>query len=95
MAKRIAAGPSPSPDGLSLGARLKTLMKERGISKSELARICSSYYAALAPQRDTVSTQHIADIIDGQDSSWVSPLIAAVFDVPLLWLQLGIGRRSR
>jgi hypothetical protein len=84
------------PDGLTLGQRVIRLMEDQGVGQSELARMCSRYYAAFVPgKEDAVKQQHIFNIIQGQESSWVTPLIAAVFDVSDMWVQFGIGNKER
>lgn len=78
-----------------MGQRVLRLMAEQGMGQSGLAEACSTYYAAfIKDEPDRVKQQHIFNIIQGQDSSWVVPLIAAVFEVNTLWLQLGIGKRE-
>lgn len=84
-------------DGFTLAQRLFRLMDERGVTQTQLARMCSQYYAAFvkdAPD-DKVKQQHIFNIIQGQSSSWALPLIAAVFEVNEMWLQFGIGAKER
>jgi hypothetical protein len=88
--------PLVGPDGFTMSQRVVQLMNEHGMSQTELARACSGYYAALMPtEPERVKQQHIFNIVQGQDSSWVVPLIAAVFDVSVLWLQFGFGKRER
>lgn len=87
--------PSVGPDGFTMSQRVAQLMSEQGMSQSDLARACSSYYAAFMPgEAERVKQQHIFNIIQGQDSSFAVPLIAAVFDVNVMWLQYGIGKRE-
>jgi hypothetical protein len=84
------------PDGLTLGQRVIRLMEENDVGQSELARMCSRYYSSFVPgKEDAVKQQHIFNIINGQESSWVTPLIAASFDVSDMWLQFGIGNKER
>lgn len=86
--------PIVGPDGFTMSQRVLQLMAEQGMSQTDLARACSQYYAAfIKDEPDRVKQQHIFNIVQGQDSSWVVPLIAAVFEVSSLWLQLGIGKR--
>lgn len=87
--------PIVGPDGFTMGQRVLRLMTEQGMTQTGLAEACSRYYAAfIKDEPDRVKQQHIFNIVQGQDSSWVVPLIAAVFEVSPLWLQLGIGRRE-
>jgi hypothetical protein len=87
--------PIVGPDGFTMGQRVLRLMAEQGMSQTGLADACSKYYAAfIKDEPDRVKQQHIFNIVQGQDSSWVVPLIAAVFEVSPLWLQLGIGKRE-
>lgn len=89
------AEPIVGPDGFTMSQRVLRLMTEQGMGQAALARACSEYYAAFIPgDSDRVKQQHIFNIIQGQDSSWVVPLIAGVFDVNVLWLQFGIGKRE-
>lgn len=84
------------PDGLTMGQRVIRLLEDRDVGQSELARMCSRYYSTFVPgKEDAVKQQHIFNIIQGQESSWVTPLIAAVFDVSDMWLQFGIGNMER
>lgn len=84
------------PDGRTLSQRVIMLMTDRGIGQTELARLCSDYYATFVPgEDDKVKQQHIFNLIRGQSSAWALPLIAAVFDVSDLWLQFGIGKKER
>lgn len=94
--RKRSSGPLIGPDGLTMSQRVVRLMSERNVGQSELARTCSQYYAAFVPtEEEPVKQQHIFNIIQGQESSWVLPLIAAVFDVNDMWLQFGIGQRDR
>lgn len=95
--RKKSAEPSAGPDGLTMSQRLFRLMAERDIGQTDLARLCSQYYTAFVPdaEPDVVKQQHIFNIIQGQSSSWVIPLIAAVLEVNELWLQLGIGPKER
>ena len=78
-----------------MSQRVLQLMAEQGMSQTDLAKACSQYYAAFMPgELERVKQQHIFNIIQGQDSSWVVTLIAGVFDVNALWLQFGIGKRE-
>jgi hypothetical protein len=87
--------PIVGPDGFTMSQRVLRLMAEQGMTQTDLARACSQYYAAFIKDvPDRVKQQHIFNIIQGQDSSWVVPLIAAVFEVSALWVQLGIGKRE-
>jgi hypothetical protein len=71
-------------------------MTEKDVGQTELARMCSDYYRTfVSGADDVVEQQHIFNIVKGQDSAWCMPLIAAVFDVRELWLQIGIGTRER
>ena len=84
------------PDGRTFTQRVVLLMTENNIGQTELARMCSEYYATFVPDiPDKVKQQHIFNIVHGQDSSSIAPLIAAVFEVSDIWLQLGIGQRTR
>jgi hypothetical protein len=88
--------PEVGPDGMTFPQRLYSVMNERGIGQTELARRCSEYYATFAPRmEDRVKQQHIFNALGGQSSSEFLPLIAAVLDVRELWLQFGIGPRER
>jgi hypothetical protein len=87
--------PIVGPDGFTMSQRVLQLMAEQGMSQTDLAKACSQYYAAFMPgELERVKQQHIFNIIQGQDSSWVVTLIAGVFDVNALWLQFGIGKRE-
>jgi hypothetical protein len=89
------ADPIVGPDGFTMSQRVLRLMAENSMSQAGLARACSDYYSAFIPgDSERVKQQHIFNIIQGQDSSWVVPLIAGVFDVSVLWLQFGIGKRE-
>lgn len=94
--KRMAE-PVKGPDGLTMSQRLFQLMAEKQVGQTELARMCSQYYTAFVPgaDPDIVKQQHIFNIIQGQSNSWVVPLIAAVFEVNEMWLQLGIGPKHK
>lgn len=94
--RKRATEPEVGPDGHTLAQRLILLMSERHVGQSELARMCSTYYATLVPSADPdrVKQQHIFNIIQGQETSWALPLIAAVCDVSLMWLQYGIGPKQ-
>lgn len=84
------------PDGLTMPQRLERLMTDRGVGQTELARMCSQFYAAYYPNVDSaVQQQHIFNILHKQSDSWVLPLVAHVFDVNTLWLQFGIGPQAR
>lgn len=90
------SAPIVGPDGFTMSQRVLRLMAEQGMSQTGLAEACSRYYAAfINDEPDRVKQQHIFNIVQGQDSSWVVPLIAEVFDVNPLWLQLGIGKREK
>jgi hypothetical protein len=89
------ADPIVGPDGFTMSQRVLRLMAENSMSQAGLARACSEYYSAFIPgEADRVKQQHIFNIVQGQDSSWVVPLIAKVFDVDGAWLQFGIGKRE-
>lgn len=88
--------PVVGPDGLTLSRHVRLLMTERGIGQTELARMCSEYYATFVPgAEDVVKQQHIFNLLAGQSSVDYLPLLAAVFDVNEMWLQFGIGKRDR
>ncbi|HEY4357977.1 MAG TPA: hypothetical protein VGN16_19680 [Acidobacteriaceae bacterium] len=89
--------PDVGPDGFTLAQRLHKLMTEMNVGQADLARMCWEYYATFHPGSDEprVKQQHIFNILQGQESSWVLPLIAYVFDVNDMWLQFGIGQRDR
>lgn len=94
--RRRTPEPEVGPDGRTLAQRVILLMTERNIGQTELARMCSQYYATFVPTaEDKVKQQHIFNLLQGQSSSWAVPLIAAVFDVSDIWLQYGIGDRDR
>jgi len=83
-------------DGLTLAQRLFSLMTERGITQAELARMCSRYYATfISSDDDVVKQQHIFNVLNGQESSWILCLVAVSLDVSDLWLQFGIGLKQR
>ena len=83
-------------DGLTLAQRLFSLMTERGITQAELARMCSRYYATfIQAEDDVVKQQHIFNVLNGQESSWILSLVAVSLDVSDLWLQFGIGHKDR
>jgi hypothetical protein len=86
------------PDGLTLTQRLRTLMNDQNppIGQTELARMCSEYYATFVPAvQEKVKQQHIFNLLRGQDTAEFLPLVAAVLDVNELWLQYGIGPKER
>lgn len=88
--------PETGPDGRTLPQRVFWLMERGQVGQTQLARMCSEYYATFVPgATDKVQQQHIFNLIKGQDSSFVVPLIAAVFDVNDMWLQFGIGPMER
>lgn len=92
-AKRVAV---TGPDGLTFGQRVQKLMNERDVGQTKLAKMCSDFYRTYVPEaEDLVQQQHIFNVVSGQDSAWCMPLIAAVFDVRELWLQIGIGPKER
>jgi hypothetical protein len=85
-------------DGLTLTQRLHSLMssQEPPIGQTELARMCSEYFATFVPEtQDKVKQQHIFNLLRGQDTAEFLPLVAAVLDVNELWLQYGIGPKER
>jgi hypothetical protein len=88
--------PQVGPDGYTLAQRVAQLLVQKGIGQTDLARMCSQYYAALVPgaEPDMVKQQHIFNILQGQDTAWAVPLIAEVCEVSLMWLQYGIGKRE-
>jgi hypothetical protein len=93
---KVRADGEVGADGLTLAQRLMRLMTERGITQAELARMCSKYYGSfIQSDDDAVKQQHIFNILNGQDSSWVLPLISIALDVSDLWLQFGIGHKER
>lgn len=84
------------PDGKTFGQRVTLLMTDANVGQTGLARMCSEYYATFVPAiQDKVKQQHIFNIIHGQESSSLAPLIAAVFEVSDIWLALGIGHKER
>jgi len=84
------------PDNRTLPQRLHWLMGQNGVSQAGLARMCSEYYATFVPDcQDKVKQQHIFNVLQGQESSSILPLIAQVFDVSDMWLQYGIGPMER
>lgn len=88
--------PEVGPDGRTFAQRVVLLMEERGIGQTQLARMCSEYYATFMPTvEDKVKQQHIFNVMQGQSSTQALPLMAAVFDVNEMWLQYGIGKRER
>lgn len=88
--------PEVGPDGLTMPQRLERLMTDRGVGQTDLARMCSQFFASYYPAMDgAVQQQHIFNLLHKQSDSWVSPLIAHVFDVNALWLQFGIGPKER
>jgi len=94
--KRPKKAPVVGPDGLTFAQRVQRLMTEKDVGQTELARMCSDYFRSFVTGADdVVEQQHIFNIVKGQDSAWCMPLIAAVFDVRELWLQIGIGPRER
>jgi hypothetical protein len=94
--RRARLAPAIGPDGLAFGQRVQKLMTEKDIGQTALARMCSDFYRTFVlDAEDCVQQQHIFNIISGQESAWCMPLIAEVFDVRELWLQLGIGPRER
>jgi hypothetical protein len=94
--KRAARQPVIGPDGLTFAQRLRTLMNEKDVGQTEVAKMCSDFYRTFVRDADdVVQQQHIFNVLGGQDSAWCMPLIAAVFDVRELWLQIGIGPRER
>lgn len=94
--KRPRKEPVVGPDGYTFAQRVQRLMTEKDVGQTELARMCSDYYRTfVSGADDVVEQQHIFNIVKGQDSAWCMPLIAAVFDVRDLWLQIGIGPRER
>lgn len=71
-------------------------MVGNNVGQTQLARMCSEFYATFVPHdHEKVKQQHIFNLLQGQSNAWYLPLIAAVFDVSDLWLQLGIGPRDR
>jgi hypothetical protein len=94
--RRPKRDPVVGPDGFTFAQRVQKLMTEKDVGQTELARMCSDYYRTfVSGAEDVVEQQHIFNIVKGQDSAWCMPLIAAVFDVRDLWLQIGIGPRER
>ena len=94
--KRPARQPIVGPDGLTFAQRLRTLMNEKDVGQTEVAKMCSDLYRTFVRDaEDVVQQQHIFNVLAGQDSAWCMPLLAAVFDVRELWLQIGIGPRNR
>lgn len=94
--RRRTPDPEVGPDGRTFAQRVILLMEERGIGQTQLARLCSEYYATFNPGvEDKVKQQHIFNVMQGQSSTQALPLMAAVFDVNEMWLQYGIGKRER
>jgi hypothetical protein len=94
--RRRTPDPEVGPDGRTFSQRVILLMEERGIGQTQLARLCSEYYATFNPGvEDKVKQQHIFNVMQGQSSTQALPLMAAVFDVNEMWLQYGIGKRER
>lgn len=95
--RKRAPEPEVGPDGRTLAQRVILLMSESRIGQSDLARMCSAYYATFYPtiEEPKVKQQHIFNLLQGQASSAALPLIAAVFDVSDIWLQYGIGPKER
>lgn len=94
--KRAARQPIVGPDGRTFAQRLRGLMTERDVGQTEVAKMCSDLYRTFVRDaEDVVQQQHIFNVLGGQDSAWCMPLLAAVFDVRELWLQIGIGPRER
>lgn len=94
--RKPKAVPEVGPDGQTLAQRLTRLMVERDVGQTELARMCSEFYATFAPgTEDKVKQQHIFNLLQGQANAWCLPLVAHVFDVNDLWLQFGIGKKER
>lgn len=94
--RKATPDPEIGPDGRTLAQRVILLMEERGIGQTQLARMCSEYYATFNPGvEDKVKQQHIFNVLQGQSSTQALPLLAAVFDVNEMWLQYGIGKRER
>jgi len=85
------------PDGLTFPQRLGVTLAERGIGQTELARRCSDLYASFFPdvQEDKVKQQHVFNALGTQSSSEFLPLMAIVLDVNELWLQYGVGPKTR
>lgn len=85
------------PDGLTFPQRLSSLMAERGIGQTELAKRCSQLYSSFFPDApdDKVKQQHIFNATGSQSSSEFLPLMAVVLDVNELWLQFGVGPKIR
>lgn len=84
------------PDGLTFPQRLRALLYSLEVGQTELARLCSQYFAGFMPgNEELVSQQLIFNILKGQGSTEYLPLIAAVLDVNELWLQFGIGPKER
>jgi hypothetical protein len=94
--RKPKAVPEVGPDGQTLAQRLTRLMVERDVGQTELARMCSEFYATFVPvTEDKVKQQHIFNLLQGQANAWCLPLVAHVFDVSDLWLQFGIGKKER
>lgn len=94
--RKPKAVPEVGPDGQTLAQRLTRLMVERDVGQTELARMCSEFYATFVPgPEDKVKQQHIFNLLQGQANAWCLPLVAHVFDVNDLWLQFGIGNKER
>lgn len=103
--KKVQPKPKPTrkkqdltvgPDGLTMPARLESLMRSAELGQTQLARECSQYYQRFMPKVEgKVQQQHIFNILKGQASAECLPLLAIRFDVNELWLQFGIGPKSR
>lgn len=92
------AEPAIGQDGLTFSQRVRRLMSEQSppLGQSELARLCSEYYATFMPrEEEKVKQQHVFNLLRGQGSVEYLPLLAAVFDVNEMWLQYGIGPKER
>lgn len=86
------------PDGMTFQKRIVGLMTlhDPPIGQTELARMCSEYYATFVPHMDDmVKQQHVFNLLRGQSSTEYLPILAAVLDVNELWLQFGIGPKER
>jgi hypothetical protein len=94
--RKPKAAPEVGPDGLTLAQRVTRLMVEHDVGQTELARMCSEFYATFVPgTEDKVKQQHIFNLLQGQANAWCLPLVAHVFDVSDMWLQFGIGKKER
>jgi hypothetical protein len=83
-------------DGLTTKQRLYRLMEERGVGQTQLARLCSEFYAGfVGGSDDRFKQQHVGNFIQNdQDSAEWLVIAAKVFDVNPIWLQFGIGNKE-